>query len=80
VKEVAPAEKNKLSFKEKQEFEKLQPEIQDLEKAKVDLTKQLNSGITDHQQLQKLAEEIRKLDETIDAKTLRWLELSELNG
>jgi hypothetical protein len=40
----------------------------------------LNSGLTDHQQLQKLAQEIRQLDELIDAKTLRWLELSELNN
>lgn len=79
VKEEVSSEKKKLSFKEKQEFEKLQPEIQELEKAKVGLTKQLNSGLTDHQQLQKLAEEIKQLDETIDAKTLRWLELSELN-
>jgi ATP-binding cassette subfamily F protein uup len=79
VKEEVPSEKKKLSFKEKQEFEKLQPEIQELEKAKMDLTKQLNGGLTDHQQLQKLAEEIKHLDEMIDAKTLRWLELSELN-
>ncbi len=80
VKEEIPSDKKKLSFKEKQEFEKLQPEIQELEKAKVELTKQLNGGLTDHQQLQKLAEEIKQLDETIDAKTLRWLELSELNS
>jgi len=80
VKEVPQNEKKKLSFKEKQEFEKLQPEIQELEGAKLELTKQLNSGITDHQQLQKLAEEIRELEMKIDNKTLRWLELSDLNG
>jgi len=80
TKEAPQNEKKKLSFKEKQEFEKLQPEIQELEGAKLELTKQLNSGITDHQQLQKLAEEIRELEMKIDNKTLRWLELSDLNG
>jgi ABC transport system ATP-binding/permease protein len=80
VKEEVLSDKKKLSFKEKQEFEQLQPEIQKLEKSKAELTKQLNSGISDHQQLQKLAEEVKKLDEKIDSKTLRWLELSELNS
>jgi len=80
VKEEVVSDKKKLSFKEKQEFEQLQPEIQKLEKAKAELTKQLNSGISDHQHLQKLAEEVKLLDEKIDSKTLRWLELSELNS
>ncbi len=80
IKEEVPSDKKKLSFKEKQEFDQLQPDIQKLEQAKTELTSELNSGISDHQQLQKLAEEIKKLDEKIDAKTLRWLELSELNS
>jgi ABC transport system ATP-binding/permease protein len=80
VKEEVQTDKKKLSFKEKQEFEQLQPEIQKLEKAKTELSNQLNSGISDHQQLQKLSQEIRQLDEKIDIKTLRWLELSELNN
>jgi ABC transport system ATP-binding/permease protein len=78
-KDEVQSEKKKISFKDKQEFENLQPEIQKLEKAKAELTNQLNSGITDHQQLQKLAEDISKLDEKIEMKTTRWLELSELN-
>ena len=77
-KEEVQSEKKKISFKDKQEFENLQSEIQKLEKAKAELTTQLNSGITDHQQLQKLAEDIRKLDEKIEMKTTWWLELSEL--
>ena len=79
VKEEVQVEKKKLSFKEKQEFEKLQPEIQELEKSKAALAGQLNSGTTDHQELQILAEQIRKIDVAIEAKTLRWLELSELD-
>ncbi len=80
VKGEVASGKKKLSFKEKQEFDQLQPEIQKLEKAKTELTTQLNNGISDHQQLQKLAQDIKQLDEKIDEKTLRWLELSELNN
>jgi len=79
IKEEAQADKKRLSFKEKQELNQLQPEIQKMEKVKAELTTQLNGGISDHQQLQKLAEEVKQLDQKIDAKTLRWLELSELN-
>jgi len=51
-----------------------------LEKRKEDLTNQLNSGITDHVQLQQLSAQVKQLDEEIDVKTMRWLELSELAG
>lgn len=71
-------EKKKASFKEKQEYEKLQAEINDLEKKKEEITNLFNSGTTDHQQLQQWAEEIKKITEQIDTKTLRWLELAEL--
>ena len=79
VMEEAQTDKKKLSFKEKQEFDQLQPDIQKLETEKAKLTSQLNSGISDHHQLQKIAEDINLLDEKIDSKTLRWLQLSELN-
>jgi ATP-binding cassette subfamily F protein uup len=78
--EIVTDYKKKISFKEKQEYEKLQPEIQELEQAKAALTDELNSGITDHEQLQQLAGRIKELDVAIEAKTLRWLELAELIG
>jgi ATP-binding cassette subfamily F protein uup len=80
VAEKSPSpEKKKASFKEKQEYEKLQDEIASLEKKKEELSALMNSGTTtDHHQLQQWSEEIRKLTESIDQKTLRWLELSEL--
>jgi ATP-binding cassette subfamily F protein uup len=71
-------EKKKASFKEKQEFEKLQPEIDALEKKKEELTAILNQGSADHKQLQEWASEIQKLTDQIDAKTQRWIELSEI--
>lgn len=72
--------KKKLSFKEKQELDNFPTEIQTLENKKAELTSLLNSGSTDHKQLQAWADEIKATVESIDAKTLRWLELSELAG
>jgi ABC transport system ATP-binding/permease protein len=82
-KELQPVsgEKRKVSFKEKQEYEKLQQEINALEDKKGELNGLLNSGTTtDHKQLQQWSEEIRKISEQVEQKTLRWLELAELMG
>lgn len=72
------AEKRKASFKEKQEYEKLQKEIDDLEKKKTEISNQFNGGTTDHQQLQKLSNEIQKINSDLEEKTLRWMELAEI--
>jgi ATP-binding cassette subfamily F protein uup len=73
-------EKRKASFKEKQEYENIQKEIDLLEKKKEELTGLLNNGSTDHQQLQKWGQEIQKINDEVEAKTMRWLELEELIG
>lgn len=77
IKEADQSDKRKLSFKEKQEFESLQKEIQILEGKKDQLSKTLNSGITDHVKLQELATQILELTNQIESKTFRWLELAE---
>ena len=74
----ATVEKKKFSFKEKQEFEKLQAEIESLEKKKTAITEEFAKANADHQQLQQLSREIKSVSDAIDEKTLRWLELSEL--
>lgn len=71
-------DKKKPSFREKQEFEKLQDEIESMESRKKELTSLLNEGNTDHKKLQEWAEEIKRLTEGLEQKTLRWLELSEM--
>jgi len=73
---VAP--KKKASFKEKQEFETIQSEIQVLERRKAELTELISKGSDDHQQLQKWAREIHDVSQTIENKTMRWIELSDL--
>lgn len=84
-KEVRPAtpsangaEKRKLTYKEKQEFDQLQSEINKLEKQKEELNTLLNSGTTDHQQLTAWGTQLEQVITQIDQKTERWLELSLL--
>ena len=72
------SERKKLSFKEKQEYDRLQGEIESLEKQKAEITNLLNSGTTDHHQLQQWAEQIQSLTVSVEEKTMRWLELAEL--
>jgi ABC transport system ATP-binding/permease protein len=71
-------EKKKLSYKEKQEFDKLQSEIDQLEKKKQEISMLLDQGSNDHNQLIKLGEDLQKITSALDEKTLRWLELSEM--
>ena len=70
--------RRKPSFKEKQEYEKLQAEIAALEKEKESLTISISGGSTDHVELQKLSTEIRNITDAIEQKTMRWLELAEI--
>lgn len=75
--QAKPAEKRKISFKEKHEYETLEKEIAKLEAEKAKLEEQLGSGISDHGELQKISEKLGTIIKQLDAKTDRWLELSE---
>jgi len=70
-------EKQKLSFKEKTEFEKLEKEIPDLEKEKKLLEVKLNNGSMEFEKLQETSERISEIIVLLDKKEMRWLELSE---
>ena len=71
-------EKRKLTFRETQEFESLEAILNELENKKESLTDKLNSGETDHEKLAKWALELEQVNNEIDTKELRWLELSEI--
>jgi ABC transport system ATP-binding/permease protein len=70
--------KSKLSFKEIKELEGLDNDIAQVENKIVLLTEQLNSGLTDHQQLSEIAQQIAGLNSQLDKKSLRWIELTGL--
>ncbi len=70
--------KKKPGFKEKFEFEQLEKEIAALEEEKSKLTVLLNAGSNNHEEMIKWAEEIGKMENELDNKSFRWMELSEL--
>ncbi len=74
------AEKKKLSFKEKREFELLEKEMADLNKEKENITGTLSSGTAPFEQLQTLSNRIGEITRLLDEKEMRWLELSEMAG
>ncbi|HKP31165.1 MAG TPA: ABC-F family ATP-binding cassette domain-containing protein [Chitinophagaceae bacterium] len=70
-------QKNKLSFKEKREFETLQKEIDSLEQERKNITEELTNGNTGFERLQQLSERILVINDELETKEMRWLELSE---
>lgn len=71
-------EKKKLSYKEQKEFEALEAEILQLEQQKVNIENQLASGTLSSDEIIKASQLHGELNNLIDEKTMRWLELSEL--
>jgi ATP-binding cassette subfamily F protein uup len=67
----------KLSFRQKQEFEQLQLDIEQLEREKNELVEGLTAPTRSHTELQQLSARIQELTSRIDDKTARWMELSE---
>jgi len=77
----SPGEENskrKLTFKEKQEFESLEKEIPQLEKEKAELENLLASGNLTSDEIITTSQRHGELNDLIDEKTMRWLELSEI--
>lgn len=68
----------KLSYMEQRELMALEKEIPKLEAEKAELHNLLYSGgISDYKILEEKSRELTALEESLDEKTLRWMELSE---
>ena len=64
---------------DKKEFKRLERDIEQLEEKKAKLTNKFNDAATmTPQQIQKLSEELSVVQNTLEIKEMRWLELSEL--
>lgn len=75
---AAPVEKKRMGFKEKREFELLGKEIEALNIEKSAIEQDLANGSLPFDKLQELSLRIQTINELLDDKELRWLELSEL--
>ncbi|RYY39330.1 MAG: ABC transporter ATP-binding protein [Chitinophagaceae bacterium] len=74
----AAEKKRKLSFKEQREFQQLEAEIPALEKERAELTEKMAAGNLSYEDLQKYAARVAAINEALEEKEMRWLELSEL--
>lgn len=72
--------KRKLSFKEKRELEQLEKEIETLEIEKNFLEESLCSGQLSVEELTEKSKRLPLVNDAIDEKSMRWLELSEIGG
>ena len=78
-KQAAPVEavKRKLSYKEQKEFEQLEIEIKQLQERKAELETTLVSPSVNGDMIAQFGKELIEVNNAIDEKELKWLELSE---
>ena len=69
--------KKKRSYKEQKEYDQLTQEIEDLELEKETLTLKMQEQL-DYQELDKIGKRINEINDLLDEKELRWLELDEI--
>jgi len=78
---AAASPTQKLSYKEKREYEQLEAQIPALEAEKAALEQQLyDNAAVDYDEMKTLSEKLATLSQTIDTATERWMELAEREG
>ena len=73
-------DKRRMTFKERKEFEQLEKEIAALEEEKKQIEEALCSGTLSVDELTEKSKRLPLLNNDLDEKTMRWLELSEIEG
>ena len=72
--------KRKLTFKEKREFEQLEKDIAALEAEKKQIEDALSSGTISVEKITSMSKRLPLLNDELDEKSMRWLELSEIES
>lgn len=73
-------QKRKLSFKEKRELQQLEADIEALEKEQKQIEEELCSGTLSVEDLIQKSKRLPQLKDELDEKSMRWLELSEIEN
>ena len=71
-------EKRRLTFNERREFEQLTQDIESLEREKSEIVEALSGATLSVDRITELSKRLPVLQEELDEKEMRWLELSEL--
>ena len=72
--------RRKMSFKEKREFEQLEKDIAALEAEKKTIEDALSSGTLSVDEITTMSKRLPLLNDELDEKSMRWLELSEIEN
>ena len=73
-------ERRRLSYKEKRELEQLEQDIAALEAEKKQIEEALCGGTTSVEEITRLSKRLPVLNNELDEKSMRWLELSEIES
>ena len=73
-------DRRRMSYKEKREFEQLAQEIEALEEEQHQLEEALCSGTLSVEELTEKSKRLPLLKDELDEKSMRWLELSEIES
>jgi ATP-binding cassette subfamily F protein uup len=73
-------DRRKLSYKEKREMEQLEKDIAALEEEKKRIEESLCGGTTSVDEITTMSKRLPLLNDELDEKSMRWLELSEIEG
>ena len=79
-KNSAAPQRRRLSYKEKREFEQLEKEIEALEQEKKQIETALCGATTSVEEITRLSKRLPEVNDELDEKSMRWLELSEIEG
>ena len=72
--------KRRMTFKEKREFEQLEKDIAALETEKKQIEDALSSGTISVEEITTMSKRLPLLNDELDEKSMRWLELSEIES
>ena len=72
--------RRKLSYKEKRELEQLEKDIAALEAEQKEIETALCGGTTSVDEITRLSKRLPQLKDELDEKSMRWLELSEIES
>ena len=70
----------RLTFKERKEMEQLESDLERLEQEKTEIETALSNGSLSVDEITSMSKRLPLLNDEIDEKTMRWLELSEIDS
>ena len=73
----ATERKKKRTYKEQQEYEQLAKDIEALEAEKEEIATKMQEQM-DYQEIEKLGKRLNEINDLLDEKEMRWLELDEI--